>query len=181
LQCPVSRSVCELEQLAAERRGPVELAAVEVEAREAPDDRGALRGVSRLAGESERPFVVLLGLLRVAADGEQAAGEARVKRDLLAPALRRRRNGREHAEEIVRELDRSVVPTARVVERPESLEQRIEAFGVGRLDPVAPRREQVAELGPQLVECRVPTGPVEPSLPVVRELGEVLGVRMSRC
>src|SRR5215211_8337866 len=100
----------EVEQLPTERRRPVEFAAVEVEAGEAADDRSALREVAGLLREREGAVVGCLRLRGVAADGEQPAREARAQRDLLLEAGRRRRNGGEDAEQVVRELDRRVIP-----------------------------------------------------------------------
>ena len=133
----------QLDQLAAELGRPVELAAVEVEGGEAADDGSSLRRIAGLAGERERPLVVLLDLLGVAADRQQAPCEAGAQRDLLARTLRARGDGREHRKEVVRELDRRVVPAATVVKTPTSApatptsRDRSPCF-----DPVAPGRSR---------------------------------------
>jgi hypothetical protein len=111
----------ECEQLAAERRRPVELAAVEVEAGEAADNGGTLREIAGLLCECEGAVVDLLGLFGVAADRQQPACEARAQGDLLLQAGRCRGNGGEDAEQVVRQLDRRVIPAAILVEHPETV------------------------------------------------------------
>jgi hypothetical protein len=88
----------EREELAADGRGSVELAAGEVEAGEAAQHRKSSRHLPRFVREPERPLVDLLHLLCVAAGRHEASGETRVQRYLLMSALRRGRNRRKHAE-----------------------------------------------------------------------------------
>src|SRR5512132_1456284 len=170
----------EVEQLATKRRRPVELAAVEVEAGEAADDRSALREVAGLLREREGAVVGGLGLLGVAADSEQPPRETRAQRDLLLEAGRRRRNGGEDAEQVVRELDRRVIPAAILIEHPEAVEKRVKPLRLALVDPIPPRNEEVAELGPELVEHGPAFGPVEQMPVAPRELAEVLGMGASR-
>ena len=120
-------SLGELEEPPPDREALVEVAAVQVEAGEAPQQGKGIRGHAGLVELGQRIRVDVLDLLGVSADRHEPAREARPHRDLLGGALRRRRRRREHGEQVVRELDRSVVPAAVVVQRPERVEHRVES------------------------------------------------------
>ena len=69
----------ELEELAPDREPLVELASVQVEARQAPQQRQRLRRRTGLLELGERARVDLLDLRGVAADRHEPAGEARAQ------------------------------------------------------------------------------------------------------
>ena len=137
-----------------DRDALVEVAAIQVEAAEAPQQWQRVRWLPCLLELDERSSVDVLDLLGVPTDRHEAARQARSHHDLLGGVLRRRRRRGEHGEQVVRERDRSVVPTSVVVQRPQCVEHRVESPEVAGLHPVAPRGAQVAEVGIQLGEDR---------------------------
>src|SRR5262245_1662971 len=139
-------SLGELDQLAADPCCLVELAAVEVEDREAAQDRKSLGYLSHILGQRQCSAVGLLHFLRVTADRHQPSREARAQRDLVTRAIRRRRYGIEYMEEIVRELDGSVIAAAGIVQCPERVDEPVQLLEITGLDPVPPGREEIAAL-----------------------------------
>lgn len=69
-----------------------------------------------------------------------------------------------------------MIPAANLVRDPQPVEERIQPFRLACVDPVSPLRQELAELGPQLVERGLARRPVQPLPPALREIAEVLGV-----
>ena len=153
----------------------VELAAVQVEGGETAQDREPLRH-RRLARQGERLPVHPLGLLRVATEREEPAGEAHPERDLVVDAVGGRRRPREHLQQVVGQSDSAVVPPARVIQRPEGVQQPVELRRVARVRTVPPRGLEVPELRLELVQGALPTRPTEGIAFALREVGEGFGV-----
>src|SRR4029453_1487216 len=167
----------QLEKLVSERRRLVEFASVEVERGGAAQHGETPWPLPDFLGEVECPAVCLFHLWRIAADRDQPSRQARLQRDLLACAVRGRWSGRERSEQVVREPDCSVIPTASVVEHPERVEKTVELFEVSRLDPVSPGGEEIGDLERELRERVVALGPGQVIPSFQCELREVLGVR----
>ena len=65
----------------------------------------------------------------------------------------------DEVEQVLGDADRRVVPAARVVERPERVEHRLDAREVAGLDVEAPGGEDVVQLGGKLVDRGRPLAP----------------------
>ena len=127
--------------------GLVELAPVAVEASEVAQDREELRHLAVLLHERKRLGVGGLGLRGVAAEERHRLGAARHQRELGLPVVGTLRRRRPDCEEIVGELDRRVIPAARLVDRPQRLAQVAQLLEVLPAHRVRPGRPEVVELG----------------------------------
>ena len=118
-----------------------------------------------------------LGLGRVALGRHQDAGQARLQQDLLEETLLVRGCRREHLEEIRDERRGLVVPTASVVEQPQTVGELSELLEVPLGDPVAPRGGEVLDVRGHPLRRGVALVPGELLALMQRPIGEVLGVR----
>ena len=168
--------VGKLEQLAPDLRDVLHLARLQVEGREAPEDGQLLRHPTRGGRQGERVAVQVLDPVRVALDGHQQSRERKSQRDRLVRRLHPGVARREEVEEILGEPDRRVVPAARVVQRPDRIEHRLEPNEITRLDVVPPGDEDVVEVGSEFVDRGRPLAPSHPFVHPDGKVGEVLCV-----
>ena len=135
------------EDLPAEAAGLVELAAEQVEAREASEHGVLLAHVAaaleQLHGARERG----LDLRGEALGRHERPGEARPQGDLLAGPVGRWRDRPEDGEQVLRQAHRVEVPAVGVVEDQQRTGQLVELLEVALGHPVRPGDPQVRDVG----------------------------------
>ncbi len=137
----------QLEDLAAELVGLVELGPQEVQAGEPAQDREMLAILATSFEQVERALVGV-GDLRSEAPGRQERpSEAHPQGDLLPDELGRRRRLGEDGQQVRGELDRVLVPAARLVQDQQAVGQLGQLTQIRLGDPVPPGQAEVVDLG----------------------------------